>query len=456
MPVKKKDLMPSCDQLINMLPDPFVVIDRNYQIVAANEKYRRHYGMAAGELIGRRCHEISHHSSVPCSQHGEHCPLEEVFEHGKPTQVMHIHFDAEGREEWVQLSANPILDEKGVPMYMGEYIQPLRPASEDNRLLVGRSPALMRMVSLLQRVAPTQTTVLLQGESGVGKEQVAKYLHRYSDRMNAPFVVVDCGVLGESLIESELFGHMKGAFTGATQHKKGLFEAAHGGTLFIDEIGELPLALQTKLLRALETSSIRPIGGTEYIETDVRVIAATNRCLQDMVREGSFRQDLYYRLSAFPIHIPPLRERKGDITALAEYFLSQLPDGDRHLPLTPEVIEALLVHDYPGNVRELKHVIERAAILAADSPITAEHIVCESEPVETRMADLAPEIDAITPLDGDQREQLLNRRGGRLPDEAILAALKRARGHRQIAASMLDISERTLYRHIQRLRAVDA
>src|SRR5690606_18475124 len=139
-----------------------------------------------------------------------------------------------------------------------------------------------------QRVAPTQTTVLLQGESGVGKEQVAKYLHRYSDRMNGPFVVVDCGVLGESLIESELFGHAKGSFTGATHNKKGLFEAAHGGTLFIDEIGELPLSLQTKLLRALETSTIRPIGGTDYIQTNVRVIAATNRCLQDMVREGSF------------------------------------------------------------------------------------------------------------------------------------------------------------------------
>jgi transcriptional regulator with PAS, ATPase and Fis domain len=406
--------------------------------------------MEANELIGRRCHEISHHSSVPCSQHGEHCPLETVFENGQATQVMHIHYDLEGREEWVQLSANPILDEQGTPVYMGEYIQPLRPVCEDNRLLVGRSPPLMRMVSLLQRVAPTQTTVLLQGESGVGKEQVAKYLHLYSERMNGPFVVVDCGVLGESLIESELFGHVKGSFTGATQHKKGLFEAAHGGTLFIDEIGELPLALQTKLLRALETNSIRPIGGTEYIQTNVRVIAATNRCLQDMVREGSFRQDLYYRLSAFPVHIPPLRERKGDITALAEFFLSQLPDGDRHLPLTPEVIEALLVHDYPGNVRELKHIVERAAILAVGSNIEVDHVVCEPEVAEAASEDETPSLD-----DG-QRDQLLNRRGGRIPDEAILTALKRARGHRQQAASMLDISERTLYRHIQRLRGPNA
>ena len=457
--MKKKKIMPSCEQLIDMLPDPFVVIDRDYHIIAANDKYRRHYGMTADELIGRRCHEISHHSSVPCSQHGEHCPLETVFETRQATQVMHIHYDLEGREEWVQLSANPILDEHGEPVYMGEYIQPLRPACEDNRLLVGRSPALMRMVSLLQRVAPTQTMVLLQGESGVGKEQVAKYLHRYSERMNGPFIVVDCGVLGEALIESELFGHVKGCFTGATQHKKGLFEAAHGGTLFIDEIGELPLALQTKLLRALETGTIRPIGGTEYIQTDVRVIAATNRCLQDMVRDGSFRQDLYYRLSAFPIHIPPLRERKGDITELAEYFLAQLPDGDRNLPLTPEVIEALLVHDYPGNVRELKNIIERAAILAAGSAIGVDHVVCESDPMEEQapveMPLHATDEDARE-LDDEQLDQLLNRRGGRISDTTILMALKRARGHRQQAASMLDISERTLYRHIQRLRAVEA
>jgi transcriptional regulator with GAF, ATPase, and Fis domain len=274
--------------------------------------------------------------------------------------------------------------------------------------------------------------------------------------MNGPFGVVDCGVLGESLIESELFGHVKGSFTGATQHKKGLFEAAHGGTLFIDEIGELPLALQTKLLRALETSTIRPIGGTEYIQTNVRVIAATNRNLQDMVREGAFRQDLYYRLSAFPIHIPPLRDRKGDITALAEYFLSQLPEGDRHLPLTPEVIETLLLHDYPGNVRELKHIVERAAILAAGNTIGVEHVVCEPEAAENRALAEAAAEEALPSLDDEQRDQLLNRRGGRIPDEAILTALKRARGHRQQAASMLDISERTLYRHIQRLRAVEA
>lgn len=453
--MSKNRVKPSCEQMIDMLPDPFVVIDRNYQIIAANRSYKRRYGFEAGDLVGRHCYEISHHSAVPCSQHGEHCPLETVFETRQPTQVMHIHYDNEGREEWVQLSANPILDDDGTPMYMGEYIQALRPAKDDSRLLIGRSPALMRMVSLLQRVAPTQTTVLLQGESGAGKEQVAKYLHRYSDRLNGPYVVVDCGVLGEALIESELFGHEKGSFTGATRQKKGLFEVANGGTLFIDEIGELPLSLQTKLLRALETSTIRHIGGTEYIQTDVRVIAATNRNLQEMVKDGSFRQDLYYRLSAFPIHIPPLRERKDDIAALAEHFLAQLPDGDRHIPLTPEVIESLLPYDYPGNVRELKNIIERAAILAADSVIAAEHIVFEAEQANEAAVLPPKEETALADL-SRQHSHLLNRRGGRLQDEEILAALEQARGHRMQAAKMLGISERTLYRHIQRLRGVGA
>ncbi len=203
--------------------------------------------------MGRRCHEVSHHSDVPCSQNDEHCPLDELLISKQAAQVMHVHFHSDGQEVYVQLHASPLL-ENGEVRYIGETIFPVTlPEGDGDDLLIGRSMRLLRMLSLLQRVAPTQTTVLLLGESGVGKEQVAKYLHRYSKFNNRPFVVIDCGALGESLIESELFGHDKGSFTGATQRKKGLFEAAQGGTLFIDEIGELPMSLQTKLLRALET-----------------------------------------------------------------------------------------------------------------------------------------------------------------------------------------------------------
>lgn len=435
---------PSCEQIINILPDPFVVIDRNFTIIAANRHYLKHYGYQSDEqVVGRYCYEVSHRVDSPCSHHGEHCPLERVFNTGQAAQVLHIHYDKLGREEHVQLNSNPLFDDDGNVLYVGEYVFPLAAPSE-SALLVGRSRAMMRMMSLLQRVAPTQTSVLLLGESGVGKECVSQYIHQFSTRSGMPFVIVDCGTLGESLIESELFGHEKGAFTGAATRKKGLFEAADGGTLFIDEIAELPLVLQTKLLRVLETGTIRRIGGTEYINVDVRVVAATNRDLKSMVEKGQFRQDLYYRLSAFPINIPSLRDRLDDIPALAEHFLLRIEGGDRFLPLSPEVLEGLMMHDYPGNVRELRNVIERAAILAAGQAImTPDHIMMESA---RRSGEEAGKESSLT------SQKLIERRNGRLSLNDILNALEKANGHRADAARMLGISERTLYRYVQKLR----
>lgn len=431
---------PSCEQIIDIIPDPFVVIDRNYRIVAANRNYRERYGMHPEDVVGRRCHEVSHHSDVPCSQNGEHCPLDEILISKQATQVMHVHFHSDGQEEYVQLHASPLL-ENGEVRYIGETIFPVTPPEgEGDDLLIGRSLRLLRMLSLLQRVAPTQTTVLLLGESGVGKEQVAKYLHRYSKCNNRPFVVIDCGALSESLIESELFGHEKGAFTGAMQRKKGLFEAAHGGTLFIDEIGELPMSLQTKLLRALETGAIRRIGGTEYINVTARIIAATNRDIKDMVAQGTFRQDLYYRLSAFPIEVPALRERTDDVPMLAEYFLVRIDNGKRHIPLAPEVIERLLSYDYPGNVRELRNIVERATILAGGDVLSPRHFSFEHRKAAPSQAE--------QPCTSTFAE----RRSGRLDNEQIVRALEQAQGHRAHAAKLLGISERTLYRLIAKLQ----
>jgi two-component system response regulator AtoC len=441
---------PSCEQIIDIFPDPFVVINRDYRIVAANSNYLKHYGyLDVRAVVGRPCHEISHHSDVPCSQNGEHCPLEIVFETGEPTQVMHVHY-RDGAEEFCQLHSTPLVGADGKVLYVGETIYPVSRPAED-RILVGRSRPMLRMISLLQRVAPTATTVLLLGESGVGKECVAQYVHQYSQRSRLPFVIVDCGTLGENLIESELFGHEKGAFTGAALRKKGLFEVAHGGTLFIDEIAELPLPLQTKLLRVLETGTIRRIGGTEYIKVDVRVIAATNKDLQAMVERNEFRQDLYYRFSAFPVLIPSLRERLDDIPALAEHFLSGTEDGDRHLPLSPEVIETLMSHDYPGNVRELRNVLERAAILAYGQVMCPEHVVFETarKPREPAHGVAPGMMNELPP----RRRRLIERRGCRFSDDEIITALQHCDGHRARAAELLGVSERTLYRYVQKLRA---
>jgi PAS domain S-box-containing protein len=443
---------PSCEQIINMLPDPFVVIDRNYKIISANKNYLNHYGHTrSDEVVGRYCHEISHHSAEPCSQHGEHCPLEEVFKTGQTAQVMHIHYDKLGQEERVQLTSNPLFDDEGNVLYVGENIYPV-PRLGENPLIIGRSRPILRMISILQRVSPTQTGVLLLGESGVGKECVSQYIHQHSTRAAMPLVIVDCGTLGESLIESELFGYEKGAFTGASARKKGMFEAADGGTLFIDEIAELPMSLQTKLLRVLEGGTIRRIGGTQYIKVDVRIIAATNRNLQDMVENGDFRQDLYYRLSAFPVSIPPLRERLDDIPALAEYFLSDIEDGDRYVPLSAEVIETLFLYDYPGNVRELRNIIERAAILAyGEGVLRPDHIIFETNGTADRPARVInpPEQEHHK---AEDNSALLERRKGRLREEEVLRALQLFGGHRARAAQSLGVSERTLYRYVQRMR----
>lgn len=441
------DTKPSCEQIINILPDPFVVIDRGFRIIAANRNYLKHYGYSRpDEVVGRYCYEVSHHVDAPCSQHGEHCPLETVFDTGVATQVMHIHYDRHGHEEHVQLHSNPLFGSDGRVLYVGEYIYPVSKPGDD-AMLIGRSRPMLRLTSLLQRVAPTQTSVLLLGESGVGKERVAQYLHQYSNRSGMPFVIVDCSTLGENLIESELFGHEKGAFTGANNRKKGLFEVADGGTLFIDEIGELPLSLQTKLLRVLETGSFRRLGGTDYIKVNVRVLAATNKNLKEMSESGEFRQDLYYRLSAFPVSIPPLRERPDDIPSLAEHFLSGIDDGDRFVPIPPDVIETLLAHDYPGNVRELRNIVERAAILAYGEEIMRpEHIVFEGES-NTRNDSAQGQVTATVGTNN-----LIQRRHGRLNEEAVLRALEQTDGHRANAAQLLGVSERTLYRYVQRLR----
>jgi PAS domain S-box-containing protein len=440
------DTKPSCEQIINILPDPFVVIDRGFRIIAANRNYLKHYGYnKASDVVGRYCYEVSHHVDAPCSQHGEHCPLETVFETGQATQVMHVHYDRQGGEEHVQLHSNPLFGGDGKVLYVGEYIYPISKPGDD-ALLIGRSRPMLRLTGLLQRVAPTQTSVLLLGESGVGKECVAKYLHQYSNRSGMPFVIVDCGTLGENLIESELFGHEKGSFTGANVRKKGLFEVADGGTLLIDEIGELPLSLQTKLLRVLETGTFRRLGGTEYIKVNVRVLAATNKNLKEMSESGEFRQDLYYRLSAFPVKVPALRERPDDIPALAEHFLSNSEEGDRFVPLPPDVIETLLAYDYPGNVRELRNIMERVAILAyGEEILRPEHIVIESD--ERPGAENTHGAYLYS-----TNNNLLQRRNGRLNEEAVMRALAQSDGHRANAAQLLGVSERTLYRYVQRLR----
>jgi DNA-binding NtrC family response regulator len=299
--------------------------------------------------------------------------------------------------------------------------------------MVAQSPAMIRTLDLARRVARVDSTVLLTGESGSGKERIARLIHDESARSGGPFVAINCGAMPETLLESELFGHVKGAFTGASQDRPGLFEAANGGTLLLDEIGEVPSTMQVKLLRVLQEREVRRVGENRSRAIDVRVIAATNRDLQVEIHAARFRQDLYYRLRVVEIRVPPLRERRDDVLALARAFVAEAAErtGRRVTGLTPRAAQQLVRHDWPGNVRELENAIERAVVLAKGEVVDGEDL-----PEEIGLAVRAPAQDAVQPLADVEREY-------------ILAVLRAEDGNRARAAARLGIGVATLYRRLK-------
>ncbi len=300
--------------------------------------------------------------------------------------------------------------------------------------LVGSSPGMRKVVALIEKVAPTDATVLIRGASGTGKELVARALHTNSPRGIRPLVTINCAALQENLLESELFGHEKGAFTGAVASKPGLVEVAEGGTLFIDEIGEMAPGLQAKLLRVLEDGHYRRVGGTQERNADVRVVAATNRDLAEEIKSGRFREDLYYRLNVVSIHLPPLRERRGDIAELIEHFLTTRPIGPLRSHVDVQAMKALMAYSWPGNVRELANVLERAQILAENQLIVLEDL---PESIASASSD-SPESS------GDPRHL------SEVERRHVRAVLQEEKGNKVQAARALGISRRSLYRLIEK------
>ena len=302
--------------------------------------------------------------------------------------------------------------------------------------MIGASEAMESVLETLRQVAPTRATVLILGESGTGKELVARALHGMSPRAKAPFVAVHCAALAENLLESELFGHEKGAFTGATERRKGRFELADGGTLFLDEIGEISPATQVKILRVLEERKFERVGGQETIEVDVRLIAATNRDLKAMVAAGTFREDLFYRLNVVELRLPPLRERSGDIPLLINHYLERLArENNRSTPLvTPEALEALCAYAWPGNIRELRNVIERMIVMTRGEKLGLRDVPAA---IRAGGGGLKPSGGEPATLSLDQAEKRM-----------IQDALKLHEGNRTAAARQLGISRRTLHRKL--------
>ena len=309
--------------------------------------------------------------------------------------------------------------------------------------LVGEDPSLRKVFASLQRAATTDTTVLLEGESGTGKELFARSLHALSARAEAPFVAINCAAIPETLLETELFGHEKGAFTGAVARKPGKFEMAHRGTLFLDEIGDLPLALQAKILRALEEKRFERVGGTASVQVDVRLVAATNRGLRAAVAARRFREDLFFRLSVFPITVPPLRERPSDIPVLARYFVERFCRDMKKKPLTlsPSALEQLQAYRWPGNVRELQNCIERAVILADGDAILARHLNLSF--VEPPPPDDAPGPWEQMDLSGTLAE-VTRRVVAEVEKVKIQQTLREADDNKGRAAELLQVSYKTL------------
>lgn len=311
--------------------------------------------------------------------------------------------------------------------------------------LVGESPAMRKLGELLTRVAVLEATVLIQGESGTGKDLVARALHRRSARIMGPFIAVNCAALTEALLESELFGHVKGAFTGATADKPGLFEAAAEGTLFLDELGEIPAGMQAKLLRVLQEHAIRPVGGVREKAVDVRVIAATNRDLEAEVRAGRFREDLYYRVNVFTVEVPPLRERAGDVIVLVEHFIEDMCArfNKKVKGIREDALAPLLAHSWPGNVRELSNVMERAVALTRNEFIEVDDL--PPNIVRTQRIPTAP----VLPSGGIFSDELVPIT--ELEARYIKHVLVQVSGNKTEAARILGIDRRTLHRKLQRL-----
>lgn len=435
--------------IIDATDNGFVVIDKNYNIVAANKAYCNAYGVDSDEIVGKKCHKISHHADVLCHLNGEDCPHKKVFETRAPHQVLHIHYDCNNDEEHVRIKGSPIYGTDG-ELYLGEAIFPIAKSDEldcDQQRMLGTSPSFLACIEEMSGAAQSDVPILLNGESGVGKELAANFIHKKSERRAQPFISIDCTAISEGIFESELFGHERGAFTGCVGRRHGLIESAENGTLFLDEIGEVPLSLQGRLLRVLETGFYRRLGGREDLHADVRVICATHNNLRQMVEQGTFRADLYYRIAGISITIPPLRERRGDIAPLVKAILERSKAGNGGTArISDDALKVLEVYDFPGNIRELRNILLKAIAISPDGYITPDQLQLSNfanvyiNPIANgRMQ--ARDLKTNSPS--------TNRSLSDVEATHIESLLHQHDGHRAKVAEELRISERTLYRKLK-------
>ena len=422
--------------MIDAIDKPAIFITPDYVIRAVNQLYRDTYATPVIQGTST-CYQISHQNDRPCDACGEECPIAKCKSTGKAANVVHIHSTPRGKT-FCDIIMKPVWDDTGELYGYLEILDRLGFASTESgqHKMVGQSDAFRHLLNKINRVAQSEIAVLLQGETGTGKELVAQAIHQASRRHTQPFVIIECTGLTDSLFESELFGYEKGAFTGASTSKKGLVETANGGTLFFDEIADVPLSMQVKLLRLLETQSFRPVGGLKQKRADFRLVCASHKNLLAMVDNGEFRQDLYYRIAGFTVPLPALRERRDDIRLLSEHFLSLSEYADK--VFTEEALVLLEQYAFPGNIRELRNIVEQSALLANESSIHTTDLPPQVlQQQELSVSAQMPSWKEVLPLEK--------------AEEAYLQHLCQTfKGDADTLARLLHISTRTLYRKLQR------
>jgi two-component system, NtrC family, response regulator AtoC len=424
------------ESVFDQLSDALVLYDPEFRITGVNRAAEKLFGMSSEAMLGKHCQEIFH-----CAVCEPNCGVLVGLNQPQmaPNCTVRLHTD-NGMERLVVMRTNQMFDNAGELAGVVATIKDItEEAAPQKREVIAESPCMREMMNFVRRVSASEaTTILLEGENGTGKDLIAKTLHYQSVRQAEPFIAINCAAIPETLLESELFGYEKGAFTDARSQKRGIFELADKGTLFLDEIGEIPLMLQAKLLRVLEEQTFRRLGGLKDIHLDLRVIAATNKNLREAVKEGAFRQDLYFRLNVIQILIPPLRDRSEDIVPMTKFFIEHYNRKfKRNIEnVTDAAAKLLMAHDWPGNVRELRNAIERAMILEEGTSITAASLpISIARPDSGGPLGDAP-LDLAAPADGLSLED--NERS------LLVRALEKTEGNQTQAARLLRITRDTL------------
>ncbi len=457
--------------IIDAVQDGIIIVDSRGYFLAANHSAQLMTGYTEEELKGQSC-RILNCTGCDIKGRGEGPDWCGLFAQGMVREKKCIITTADNRPLPVVKSATVLFDQKEKILGAVETLKDIRENMEyKNELatirriyeidegfhgIIGRTPVMQNLYEHIQSVAPLDTPVMILGESGTGKEMVAKALHETGNRAGHPFIKVNCAALSESILESELFGHVKGAYTGAQSDRIGRFQAAHKGTLFLDEIGDIPLPVQVKLLRVLEDRTIQRVGDNTSVPIDVRIITATHKNLEKMIEKGEFREDLFFRINVFPLTCPPLSHRRDDITLIIQHFISIHSErtGKNILGFTPGAMRLMVAYPWPGNIRELRNAVEYAFVLARGKSIRPEHLpekvvqgaVPFSSPVRP-----APDVQALpAPADLPQSSPALDIQPGQEERRALLAALKQADGNQTRAAEILGVSRVTVWKRMKK------